>query len=120
METKRQSSKTDNLGVVALIKDGTQSESLTLKEDREFSLKALSTGEANITIRGSSCGSVTFKVVVRNIYVENHSVELYVNGEPFTTKIVSGSNNTYTCTSQNSEVVSCAVDGSNFDIDPWI
>ena len=110
--------ETDNPNIVALVKNGVQDRSLTLKDDREFSLKALGTGEANITIRGSSCGVVTFKIVVRNIYVENHLIELFVNGDSFTTKIVSGSNNTYTCTSQNSNVVSCAVEGSNLILTP--
>lgn len=110
--------ESDNPNVIALIKDATQSESLTLKDEGEFTLKAIGTGEANITIRGSSCGSVTFKVVVRNIYVENHAVELYANGESLTTKIVSGSDNNYTCTSQEPGVVSCAVDGSNLILTP--
>lgn len=99
-------------------KGGEEGSSLTLEGTNAFSMHAVGLGEANITIRGSSCGSVTFKVSVRNIYVEDHSVELFVDGKSYTTKIVAGTHNTYTCSSADPSIVACSVDGSNLTLTP--
>ncbi len=99
-------------------KNETPSEELTLESDEPFFLEATGIGEANITVTGNPCGEVTYKIVVQNIYVEDHEIELFVDGKPATTKIVSGSKNTYSCTSENSSIVSCSVDGDELILKP--
>lgn len=87
-------------------------------DEKTFNIKAVGTGKVKIRIEGSNCGLHEYEIDVSNLYIEKKEAVLYFGGSQFETNIVGGSLDRFSCSSQDTEVVKCEIDGSVLRLTP--
>ncbi len=89
-------------------------DTLTLAgDDREFTIVAVGMGSSKVTIKGATCGEMSFEIEIASMELEETSGVMYLGGEQKGIKIYSDADEVYDCYSSNDSAVSCSMQGND-------